>query len=480
VSSEDAVRPDGTFVLYWMIAARRCRSNFGLQRAVEWARELDRPLLVFEALRAGYPWASDRLHAFVAQGMADNAAALGPTPVGYYPYVEPEPGAGSGLLAALASEAAVVVTDDFPAFFLPRMIAAAGRTLSVRLEAVDGNGLLPMASLEQVFPTAYALRRVVHRVLGDDLSASPDTDPLAGPPLRPFAGVPTSVAAQWPVASAEILDGEPSALGALPIDHAVGVVEDRGGSAAAARCLDRFIRDRLPRYAESRNVPDEQVTSELSPYLHFGHISAHEVFWQVADWANWTPERLRPEDRGSRSGWGMREGAADFADQIVTWRELGYNMCHHRDDYMSYASLPDWARVTLAEHAADPRPHRYDLDTFAAGETHDRLWNAAQNQLRTEGRLHNYLRMLWAKKILEWSDDPETALSTMIALNDRYALDGRNPNSYSGICWTLGRYDRAWGPERPIFGKIRYMSSANTARKVRVKDYLERYAPEGG
>jgi deoxyribodipyrimidine photo-lyase len=173
----------------------------------------------------------------------------------------------------------------------------------------------------------------------------------------------------------------------------------------------------------------------------------------------------------------MCESAEAFLDQLVTWRELGFNCCAFRDDYDHFESLPAWALATLARHAGDPRPHLYALEEFAACGTHDPLWNAAQMQLVREGRLHNYLRMLWGKKILEWSGTPQEAASVMIELNNRYALDGRDPNSYSGIFWCLGRYDRPWGPERPIFGTVRYMSSANTARKVRVKDFIRWYAP---
>jgi len=171
----------------------------------------------------------------------------------------------------------------------------------------------------------------------------------------------------------------------------------------------------------------------------------------------------------------MSPSAEAFLDQIVTWRELGYNFCAKRSDFDRFESLPEWARNTLAKHAADPRAVVYDLESFAAARTHDPLWNAAQTQLRVEGRIHNYLRMLWGKKILEWTRFPEDALDVMIELNNRYALDGRNPNSYSGIFWVLGRYDRPWGPERPIFGTIRYMSSENTARKMDVKGYLRRF-----
>jgi deoxyribodipyrimidine photo-lyase len=173
----------------------------------------------------------------------------------------------------------------------------------------------------------------------------------------------------------------------------------------------------------------------------------------------------------------MGEAAEAFLDELITWRELGFNMCWQRDDYESYKSLPDWAQKTLGVHSKDKRPHVYTLDEFEAAQTHDHLWNAAQRQLVREGRLHNYLRMLWGKKILEWSKTPQEALEGMIALNNKYGLDGRDPNSYSGIFWVMGRYDRPWGPERPIFGKIRYMSSENTVRKVRVENYMNRYGP---
>ena len=171
----------------------------------------------------------------------------------------------------------------------------------------------------------------------------------------------------------------------------------------------------------------------------------------------------------------MDESSEAFLDELVTWRELGYNMAAHRPDYRDYASLPEWARSSLASHREDPRQYLYSVEQFEQAETHDPLWNAAQTQLREEGVIHNYLRMLWGKKILEWTKSPEEAAEVMIELNNRYALDGCDPNSYSGIYWCLGRYDRAWGPERPIFGKIRYMTSENTARKYSVRNYIKWY-----
>ncbi|UCF40735.1 MAG: deoxyribodipyrimidine photolyase [Gemmatimonadota bacterium] len=472
------VNRDGRLVLYWMTAHRRLTDNYALQRAVEWANELGKPLLLLEPLRVGYPWANERFHAFVLQGMADHAAALAEGRVGYLPYVEPQPGAGKGLLEALARSAAVVVTDDYPAFFHPRMLEAAAGRLPVSLEAVDANGLLPLGAAPQEFGTAYQFRRFLHRALAEHLVDWPLADPLSALEAPRFPGVDRAVTDRWPAASADLLAAEPAALAALPIDHGVPPAPLRGGSRAAREAAERFLVERLPHYAERRNELGEPGTSGLSPYLHFGHLGAHTLFAGVAEAERWTPDELRPEARGGRAGWGMGESATAFVDQLVTWRELGYNMCAFRSDYDRYDSLPEWARRTLAEHARDPREYRYDLMEFEAAATHDELWNAAQRQLAREGHVHNYLRMLWGKKILEWSASPVEALNTMVELNNKYALDGRDPNSYSGIFWVLGRYDRAWGPERPVFGKVRYMSSQNTARKLRVQPYLERYGAE--
>ena len=476
--NDKPVRADGAFVLYWMIAHRRIGWNFALDRALEWIQELGKPLVILEALRTGYPWASDRLHRFALDGMADTARRLRGTGVAYYPYVEPARDAGKGLLLALGEQAAVCVTDDFPAFMLPRMVAAAARQVPVRMEAVDSNGLLPLRAAENAFPTAYSFRRFLQRSLPRDLGELPTADPLARRRLPALHHLPRDVTTRWPPATAARLAGDPAALAALPIDHSVGAVETRGGTTTARRVLTRFLKDRLPRYLEDRNQPEAEGTSGLSPYLHFGHISTHEVFTRLAQEEMWSPVGLVARAIGSRRGWwGMKERAEAFLDQLVTWRELGFNMSAHREGYDSFEALPAWALRTLAKHARDRRPVLYTARQLEHAETHDPLWNAGQRQLAREGRLHNYIRMLWGKKILEWSRRPEDALAVMLELNNKYALDGRDPNSCSGIFWVLGRYDRPWGPERPVFGTVRYMSSENTARKVRVLEYIRRYAP---
>jgi deoxyribodipyrimidine photo-lyase len=478
-ANEAALNPGGDFVLYWMTAFRRVHWNYSLDRALEWAMEFDRPLVILEALRCGYDWASDRFHSFILDGMADNARRLKKSRALYYPYVEPRTDAGKGLLQALAAQACVVVTDAYPAFFIPRMIASAAGKIPVRLEQVDANGILPLRAADRVYPTAYAFRRFLQKTLPPHLHEAPKAVPMRGLQIKRLKSLPKKMIRRWPPASGALLKGREKSLSALPIDHGVRIVgAERGGRDQARDRLERFLGDRLALYAECRNEPETRCTSELSPYLHFGHLSSHEIFQRVVEEEDWFFDRLSGKSSGSRSGWwGMSGSSEAFLDQLITWRELGFNMCWQREDYDRYESLPDWALKTLRTHEMDARPYIYDGEAFEGAQTHDPLWNAAQIQLVREGRIHNYLRMLWGKKILHWSPTPRDALGTMIALNDKYALDGRDPNSYSGIFWVLGRYDRAWGPERPIFGKVRYMSSRNTARKVRVKAYVETYAP---
>ena len=477
-ANDAPVNPRGEYVLYWMTACRRVHWNFSLDRAVEWAGELNRPLMILEALRAGYPWASDRHHGFIVKGMLDNQTALKDQDVLYYPYLEQEKGAGKGLLQTLAEYACVVVTDDFPAFFLPRMVRSAAGKLSVRLERVDGNGMLPLAATDRVFTTAYSFRRFLQKHLPPHLWEYPKGFALEGKPLKLPLPVKREIREKWPSIPHADLKNPLEILKKIPIDHKVYPVPNEGGTLQGRKMLDRFIESGLPRYLSDRNQPELAVTSGLSSYLHFGHISVHEVFHRIARKENWRVERSAEKaPDGKRSGWwGMDENAEAFLDQLITWRELGFNMCRHHMGYDQYDSLPTWALDTLGAHAGDPRPYGYSLQEFEASATHDPLWNAAQNQLVREGRMHNYLRMLWGKKILHWSSSAPEALDIMIHLNNRYALDGRDPNSYSGIFWVLGRYDRAWGPERAVFGKIRYMSSKNTARKVRTKDYVQKYA----
>ena len=477
--NDESPNPEGEFVLYWMIAFRRSSWNFSLQRAVELAKEHNKPLLILEALRTDYRWASDRIHQFVIDGMIDNERAFEKKAVTYYPYLEQEKGSGNGLLRELSKQAVAIVTDDFPCFFLPRMTQAVARRCPILMEAVDSNGVYPMRDTDRVFSRAHFFRRHLQKTILPHLEAMPKADPLRGVKLPALKAIPKDITKRWPATKLSEWSSDSGALAQLPIDHLVTVSDVLpGGPKAAQKRMKSFLKSKLPDYGE-RNQPERDVATGLSPYLHFGHISSHQIFSELIAQEDWTPDQVREKPNGSAQGWwNMSEPAEGFIDELITWREVGYNMCCLVDDYDQFESLPDWAQTTMAEHEKDKREYLYDLEEFESAKTHDRLWNAAQNQLVEEGRMHNYLRMLWGKKILEWTPNAREALDVMIELNNKYALDGRNPNSYSGIFWVLGRYDRAWGPERAIFGKIRYMSSDNTARKVRVKNYIANYAAD--
>jgi deoxyribodipyrimidine photo-lyase len=475
--NERNIDPHGAFVVYWMTTARRTRWNFGLQRAVDRCLELARPLVVLEALRSDYRWAADRFHQFILEGMADNGQELASAAALYYPYVEPATGHGRGLIAALAERACAIVTDWYPAFFLPRMLASAAAQSRVSLEAVDSNGLIPLSAAGKAFPVARSQRALVQRTLTGHLAAVPEETPLArlrGLPRLPH--LPPEIVERWPPADAALLAGGPSRLAVLPIDHRVSAVNTTGGSRAGRKRLAGFLDRQLERYADDHNHPDLGATSRLSPYLHFGHLGAHEIFAALATNQRWTTRKIAAARGGAREGWwGMSPSAEAFVDQLAVWRELAFNTCEYVPDYHAYRSLPDWARRTLDAHASDPRPHNYTLRQLDQAATSDAVWNAVQRQLVQEGWFHGYLRMLWGKKILEWSAAPGDALARMESLMNRYSLDGRDPNSWAGYAWVLGRYDRPW-PERPVFGTVRYMTSGSAQRKLKMKAYLAQFA----
>jgi deoxyribodipyrimidine photo-lyase len=373
-----------------------------------------------------------------------------------------------------------VVADDSPAFFLPRMLRAAAARVAARLEAVDGNGLLPLAATDRAHPTAYAFRRHLQRTLPAHLGAAPAADPLRAAAGLPAARLPAAVARRWPRAPLDRLAAA-GALAALPLDHGVAPAPLRGGPAAGARALDRFLAGGLAGYAERRNDPAEGSGSGLSAYLHFGHVGAHQVLRGVLGAEGLRAPPTPGPARGAREGWwGLSRGAEAFLDQAVVWRELGLHFARHRPDHATYGALPEWARRTLDAHRADPREPPWSPGRLEAADSGDEVWNAAQRELVRHGRIHNYLRMLWGKRVLGWAPSPEEALETLFRLNDRHALDGRDPNSSTGIAWCLGRFDRPWGPERPVFGTVRYMSTESTRRKFRLGGYLRAHGPDGG
>ena len=476
-ANDRPIRADGSYVLYWMIATRRTRYNYALEHAVDRAKQLGKPLIVFEPLRARYRWASDRFHHFIIEGMRSNANALQDKPVTYFPYVEPQPGRGSPLLRRLAEQACTVVSDEYPCFFLPHMIDAVKDRLPVKLELVDSNGVVPLRLADRTFTVAHSYRRWMQKIILDCLVEPPKADPLRRLKLPKLPAIPSAVSKRWKPAQIDQLLSE-GGLAKIPIDHSVAPsVSVVGGSQAAEQRLKKFLQHRLTGYDDDRNHPDEEATSGLSPHLHFGHIAAHQVVQSVLDHEQWTPDQASPPNGKNHGFWNTSASAEGFLDQLLTWRELGFNLAHRRpDQYDKLQFLPDWAKRSHRETADDVRPYVYRLDQFESASTHDELWNAGQTQLVREGVMHNYVRMLWGKKIFQWTESVQQAAEIMIHLNNKYGLDGRDPNSYSGIFWVLGRYDRAWGPRRPVFGKVRYMTSESARRKLRLSEYLAQNA----
>jgi len=480
VENSAPINGSGEYVLYWMTAARRTRFNHALDHARAHAAALGRPLVVFEALRAGYPWAAPRHHAFVRDGMRDNAARCAAAGVRWIGHIEPAPGASAGLLEALAARACLVVRDSSPAFFFPRLGRGFLTRCPVRVEAVDAVGVLPLAAADRPFPTAHAFRRHLQKVLPVHLRDAPAPDGLGGlagpPPAVGLAGLD-----RWPLlhSAAEV---DAVDLGALPLAGRVPpAAGQRGGEAAAQARWAAFCAQGLAAYDAGRNEPSVVGGSTgLSPYFHYGMFSAWQILADLEARHGWSAADRGPPKAGSREGWwGLPAAEEALLDQAITWRELGHVFAAHVPDPESFDTLPDWARATLDKHRRDPRPTGFTLERLDAGDTPDPIWNAAQRQLRESGTIHNYLRMLWGKKILGWAPSPEEALAWTVTLNHRYALDGRDPNSTAGITWVFGHFDRAWGPERPIFGTVRYMTSENTARKYDLKPYLARWGAGG-
>ncbi len=476
------VNTDGEFVLYWMTAFRRTKFNFALQHAANLAMELGKPLIVFEPLQVGYRWASDRLHRFIIDGMASNQSLLESKQVTYLPYVEPQQGDSKGLLLHLSKHSCSIVTDDYPCFFLPSLIRTIRKKISVSLQSVDSNGIIPIRLADRTFTVAHSYRRWMQKNVMDHWHEKPLEDPtnhLFLPELE-NSDVQRYVA-QWQVADLNALR-KPNGLTQLPINHEVKPVEAMTGGEIAARArLGNFINTKLSDYDTNRNHPDFDATSHLSPYLHFGHLAAHEFANAILDREDWTENQMGTPNGKNSGFWNVGDSAEGILDQLLTWRELGFNFAaRHPRRVDKFNSLPNWAKTSLEEHSVDLRPHLYSLKEFESASTHDPIWNAAQRELVETGIMHNYMRMLWGKKILHWSKTPQEALSVLIHLNNKYALDGRDPNSYSGIMWVLGRYDRAWGPKREVFGSVRYMTSESAQRKLRMKQYLAKHTPRNG
>jgi deoxyribodipyrimidine photo-lyase len=470
----------GRYVLYWMQQQRRLHHNHALQHAVHRARQHRLPLLIYEGLRCDYPWASERHHAIALAGMSDHQTALVGSGIGWLPYIETQPGGGRGLVELLLTQAAEVVTDAIPNFVVPghnRALARLAAARGARAMAVDAAGFVPTRLLSSPSPSAAQFRRHLHRHAAAALAAAPTADPLAQHDLPPFQDPwLTELRARFGDHRTGLADDRRALLAGLPIDHGVSVIAGRGGRTAGERELRSFVAERLQRYDTERNRVSGGAASGLSPYLHWGHLGTWDVLEAVFA-AVGRPDPLALGKAGGRLGfWRLPAAAECLLDELITWRELGWHshalLGSSLETYQG--GVPAWARASLEAHRHDRREAVYDEAAFAAAATHDPLWNAAQRQLLRDGYIHNYLRMLWGKCILAWSAGPEEALHIMHRLNDRYALDGRDPNSWTGFLWTLGRYDHPW-PERPVFGSIRCMTTGSTRRKLELDDYLGIY-----
>lgn len=477
---------EGKYVLYWMIANRRFHCNAALEYAAHVAHQQNVPLIVLEEISTRHDFANDRITAFVVQGMLDNIRTFKENKIRYIPWVETPLSGKKGKLHELSKDAVIIISDEFPTYFPRKAAESAAKSLPCRFMIVDSNGVFPMSWTERPYPTAHGFRRFVHERFVECIETWPSHMPVSSDhnlwmededftPLAERSNLGVTPF-EWLWRAGEQGSTGRDALSTLDIDHSVEPVKNvRGGRDTAVRMLREFLSNRLGRYHEDRNQVKNPATSGLSPWFHFGHLSTIEVVRRVIDSNGWMPDLINASRRGARAGWwGLPEPVEAFLDQIITWRELGFNNAFHNPNHNDFESLPNWAKITLSEHADDERT-TYTLEQIRNADTHDEIWNAAQRQLVRKGIIHNYLRMLWGKRILEWAASPEQAAKWMIELNDTYALDGRDPNSYTGIFWVLGRHDRAWGPERAIFGKIRYMSSENTRRKFDLKPYLQEF-----
>ena len=466
---------DGDYVLYWMQINRRFHYNFALEYAVAWANKLNKPLLILEAFSCDYSWATDRSHTFMMQGMKEHLEYANDQHLNYVSFVEENPGQYDQLLKNLASNASVLVSDEYPVFIMRKRNEQYPNELEIPYITVDSNGLIPLGLTDKDPYSAYFFRKIMQKNFIEAYTNPPKQNPLEELENKEKVQLPESIFDNLPDAK-EALSNIPEFISGLNIDHTVHPIDIHGGRFAATGMLGSFIKNALLEYDDKRNDPDEKKTSQLSPWLHFGKISEFEIVKAVLEHQpkGWDLDKIT-FNNGSTGGFFNGDPNIDsFLDEVITWREVGFHFAHHREDYDKLESLPDWVQKTMDKHRDDPREWIYSYDELKNSQTHDEIWNAAQTQLREEGIIHNYLRMLWGKKVIEWTPDYRTALQYLIELNNTYAIDGRDPNSYSGIFWCFGRFDRAW-QERPIFGKLRYMTSESTRKKVKLKQYLQRF-----
>jgi deoxyribodipyrimidine photo-lyase len=442
VIQEDRVRPlnskrtiTGRYVLYWMQASQRTEYNHALEYAIREANELGQPLIAYFGLTDSYPEANARHYHFMLEGLRDVSSSLDDRGIRLV-VRHTSPALG---VVELSRDASLVVVDAGYLRIQKRWRSFAASRMHCPLIQVEADVVVPveLASPKEEY-SAATFRPKMRRRLIDFLVPLQEQRPKvdsAGLDLDSF----------------DITNME-QALASLNLDRGVGKVDAfRGGTAEAKRHLDLFLNSRLDEYPEMRNDPAADCLSHMSPYLHFGQISPLYI-------------ALRVMETGS-------PGAEAYLEELIVRRELSMNFVHYNVSYDSLSGLPTWAQKTLREHQEDPREHSYTLEELENARTHDSYWNAAQEEMRIKGKMHGYMRMYWGKKIIEWTDSPENAFRIALYLNNKYELDGRDPNGFTGVAWCFGKHDRPW-QERHVFGKIRYMSADGLSRKFDARRYV--------
>lgn len=444
-------QPEGEFVLYWMQSTHRFEENWALRHAILEADRLGKPLLVHQGLDPTYEHANDRIHTVIlenARALHRRAAKLG---LRYQFVLRRRRDDDRRVVDRLAARAVMVVTDRFPTAGIAERTARFAERAPCRVVTVESHAIVPSGAFVKEEYAARTIRPKIAKLL--ELALEPVED------RAPRKALPDSI---WKSLEVDRLDlttlDVTAEVARCEIDHAVPAVPFASGLDGARARLAAFCADGLADYSERRNEPsDTDGSSRLSPYLHFGQISAAEVLRTV------------------RAA-GHSESAAKFQDELVTWRELALNFCLRNPNYGKLRGLPDWVHRTMDEHKDDPREAIYSLEQLERAETHDELWNAAQRELVRTGYMHNVTRMLWGKSVLLWTKRYKHALDHLILLNNKYGLDGRDPSSYGGIQWCFGKFDRPWF-NKPVFGVIRPMSLARAREKFDAEAYIGMFPP---
>lgn len=437
-----APREGGACVVYWMQRALRVVDNPALDVAIEAANLLGVPPVIFFSVIPNYPNANLRHYAFLQEGLRDAAEDAAERGIGLVVRRAP-----NNRLDAFLEEvnAALVVGDENPCREPERWRRVLARRLTVPFWTVDADVVVPSRVFNRSFALLHHFRPHLKRELPRFLVAARKVKPLK----------------EWKPAktlrSADL--SSDLTAGFKELDRTIGPVDTfTGGTHAALKRLEAFVRNGLTEYGERRNHPETRGTSRLSPYLHFGNIGPLTIALAVK--------------KAAAQGKVHEEAAEKFLEQLIGWRELAVLFVRHEPNYDSWECAAPWARKSLLEHAGDARPYRYSFEQLERAETHDELWNAAQREMVTTGWMHNYMRMYWAKKILEWAPDPARAFEWAVILNDRYELDGRDANGYAGIAWAIvGRLDRPWF-NRPVYGLVRSMTGTSLAKKFDARAYI--------